>query len=107
MDEHRQLTDEMVNQFREGCRLLREMSTTEYWQMKSARWRRFNAIDKSFWSLLDPGGPSVFDSKLDGPCTWGLAADWAVAAAWQKALIEASDEVPRDFGEHPRTRRPR
>jgi hypothetical protein len=101
----------MVNQFREGCRLLAAMTTTEFWERKSERWRRFKELDKNLsWPLVDPGGPSVFDPRLDGPCPYGpqtgLAIDWPTAQQWQRALVEASGEVPRDFGEHPRTRRP-
>jgi hypothetical protein len=111
MDEQRQLTHEMVEKFKEGCALLRAMSPAEYHEMTSERWRRFSLFDKALtWPLVSPGGPSVFDD-LSGPCPYepyrGLAMDWPVAVARQKALIEASAVTPRDFGEHPRsTRRP-
>jgi hypothetical protein len=108
-DQHHQLTDEMIEKFREGCRLLAAMSPAEYWEGKSDRHRRFEEIDKALtWPLVDPGGPSVFDPELSGPCHGrpeGQTIDLPVAQQWQRALIEASGEVPRDFGPHPRDRR--
>jgi hypothetical protein len=101
------VTPEILQRWREGCAILREMSTTEYWERKSERWRRFQQIDKTFWPIVDPGGPSVFDPELDGPCTWGLPADWQIAQNWRKALIAASGETPRNFGPHPRPTRRR
>jgi hypothetical protein len=103
MDEQRQLTNEMVEQFREGCRLLAAMTPEEYRTMRGEKWERFKLIDKALtWSSVDPGGPSVFDD-LDRPCPYGphmgTAIDWPVAQAWQRALIEASGETPRSFRE--------
>jgi hypothetical protein len=111
MDEQRQLTHEHIALWHEGCALLRGMTEREWRDGRSDRYRRFQEIDKQLtWPLVDVGGgPSLFDD-LSGPCHYephmGLAIDWPVAVAWQKALIGASGETPRDFGEHPRTRRP-
>src|SRR5215831_16006836 len=100
MDEQRQLTHEHVALWREGCALLRGMSEREWREGKSDRYRRFQQIDKELtWPLVDPGGPSVFNPALAGPCPYelprGLALDWPIAVAWQRALIEASGETPR------------
>jgi hypothetical protein len=97
-----QLTGEMIAQFREGCALLQSMTPAEYRWQEGERWYRFAAIDKALtWPLVSPGGPSVFDTALDGPCDLpphaGQAIDWPTAVAWRKALIAASGEVPRDF----------
>jgi hypothetical protein len=97
-----QLTDEQIAQFREGCALLNAMTPAEYRWRKGEKWERFSLIDKELcWPLGLVGGPSVFETELDGPCPYrpdqGLAIDWPVAQAWRKALIAATGETPRDF----------
>jgi hypothetical protein len=102
MDEQH-LTDEMVEQWREGCRLLATMTPEEYRTMRGAKWGRFAKIDIALTrKLVSPGGPSLFDSDLDhGPCharpETSDAFYWPTAQTWRKALTEASGEVPRDL----------
>ena len=67
--EQRQLTDEHIALWREGCTLLEAMTPTEYAEGRSDRCRRFRAIHKELtWGLLDPHSASLFDARLDGPC---------------------------------------
>jgi hypothetical protein len=102
MVEQRQLTDEMVHQFREGCALLTAMTPHEWDEGRSERYRRFCDLDKNLtWSLIGPWSVSVFDSRLDGPCErrpeYAQARDWSISQAWRRALIEATGLVPRNF----------
>jgi hypothetical protein len=95
MTEH-QLTDEMVDQFREGCALLAAMTRGEWDKRRSARYRRFQDLDKALtWSLVDVAGPSVFENLDRCPTAWAL--DWPVAQAWQRALIETSGVAPPPY----------
>jgi hypothetical protein len=102
MVERRQLTDEHVALWREGCALLEAMGPREYNRGNSPRYRAFCEVDKKLtWRLVGPWSCSLFSSSLDGPPTQGpeyqQTIDWPVAQTWRKALIEASGIVPRKF----------
>src|SRR5262245_21624543 len=102
MVEQRQLTDEMIRQFREGCELLQAMSEREYDEGKSDRYCRFCEIDKHLtWGLIGPWSASVFDARLDGPCDmrpeYAQAVDWGISQAWRRALIECTGLTPKKF----------
>ena len=98
----RQLTDEHIALWREGCTLLEAMTPTEYAEGRSDRCRRFRAIHKELtWGLLDPHSASLFDARLDGPCDmrpeYAQAIDWPISQAWRRALIEATGLTPKKF----------
>ena len=100
--EQRQLTDEHIALWREGCTLLEAMTPTEYAEGRSDRCRRFRAIHKELtWGLLDPHSASLFDARLDGPCDmrpeYARAIDWPISQAWRRALIEATGLTPKKF----------
>ena len=102
MVERRQLTDEHVALWREGCALLAQMTKPEYRKGQSDRYYRFRDIDKALtWPLIGPHSESVFSAHLDGPPDlwvspeYALYIDWPVAQAWRKALIEATGITPR------------
>ena len=104
MVERRQLTDEHVALWREGCAELEAMSRREYARGTSKRYRRFCEIDKALtWRLIGPHSESVFSAHLDGPPDlwtspqYGMYIDWPIAQTWRKALIEASRVVPKKF----------
>jgi hypothetical protein len=104
MVERRQLTDEMVELFRQGCALLEAMSPREYDRGESRRYRAFCEIDRKLtWRLIGPHSCSVFDAALDGPPHAYLTSshlqfiDWPAAQTWRTALIEAGGIVPREF----------
>jgi hypothetical protein len=102
MTERKQLTDEMVRQFREGCALLAAMSEHEYAEGESDRYYQFCDLDKNLtWRLIGPHSCSVFSADLDGPCylrpELAQAVDWPVAQTWRKALIEATGITPRNL----------
>ena len=90
MLERRQLTDEHVALWREGCALLEAVGLREYDRGVSARYREFRQIDTRLtWSLIGP--PSLFDACFDGPPHPYLTPshlqfiDWPVAQTWRKA----------------------
>jgi hypothetical protein len=102
MVERRQLTDEHVNLWREGCVLLAQMTKREYSEGETARYRRFRQIDKALtWPLVGPHSESLFSVHLDGPPPKGPeyseTIDWPVSQAWRRALIEATGLTPRDM----------
>ena len=103
MVERRQLTDEHVALWREGCALLAQMTKPEYRKGQSDRYYRFRDIDKALtWPLIGPHSESVFSAHLDGPPDlwtspeYGQYRDWPVAQTWRKALIEATGLTPKD-----------
>ena len=98
----RQLTDEHIALWREGCTLFETMTPSEYAEGRSDRCRRFRAIHKELtWGLLDPHSASLFDARLDGPCDmrpeYAQAIDWPISQAWRRALIEATGLTPKKF----------
>ena len=104
MVERRQLTDEHIALWREGCALLDQMTKREYGKGESDRYYEFAAIDKKLtWRLVGPHSCSLFSAHLDGaPDPWVSPEylqyiDWPVAQTWRRALIEASGVVPRKF----------
>ena len=69
MVERRQLTDEHVALWREGCELLAAMSPREFNPRGtgSERYYKFLQINKRpTWTLVSPASPSLFDAELDG-----------------------------------------
>ena len=104
MVERRQLSDEHIALWREGCALLDQMTKREYGKGESDRYYEFTAIDKKLtWRLVGPHSCSLFSAHLDGaPDPWVSPEylqyiDRPVAQTWRKALIEASGVVPRKF----------
>jgi len=90
----------MIELWREGCQLLQQMTPEDYG--RGDIWQRFQQIEKAL-TWPDPislaGGPSPFNSELDGPCPYaphmGQAVDWPTAQQWRAALIAASGMTPR------------
>jgi hypothetical protein len=102
MVERRQLTEEHVALWREGCAELKAMTRREWSEGRSERYRCFLAIDKALtWSLVGPHSASLFDARLDGPCDmrpeFAQAIDRPASQAWRRALIEATGETPKTF----------
>jgi len=102
MMERRQLIDEHVRLWCEGCALLRAMTEREYVAGKSDRYYQFRDIDKALtWPLVSPASESLFSAHLDGPperwVSGQQAIEWPIAQTWRKALIEASGMTPRKF----------
>ena len=104
MVERRQLSDEHVDLWREGCALLDQMSRREYREGESERYYQFRDIDKRLtWRLVGPWSCSLFSASLEGPSTMGpeyvQTRDWPIAQAWRAALIEATGLTPRNVRE--------
>ena len=104
MVERRQLTDEHVTLWCEGCALLAAMTRREYAKGESKRYYRFRDIDKALtWPLVSPASASLFSHHLDGPPdAWTSPEylqyiEWPDAQQWRRALIEATGLVPRKF----------
>jgi hypothetical protein len=102
MVERRQLTDEHIRLWREGCALLDQMSRREYRDGESERYHQFQDVNKRLtWRLAGSHACSLFSSELDGPPNMGpeyaQTIDWPIAQAWRAALIEATGLTPRDF----------
>jgi hypothetical protein len=102
MTEERELLDEHVDLWREGCALLAQMTKREYAAGESERYRRFQAVNKALsWHLVGPHSESLFSAALEGPPTQGpeylQTIDWPVARVWRHALIEATGLTPRDI----------
>jgi hypothetical protein len=102
MVERKQLTDEMVELWREGCALLDAMTKREYQQGESERYYEYRAIDKRLtWRLVGPHGCSLFNASLDAPPHEYLTPshlqflDWPAAQTWRKAVIEATGITAR------------
>jgi hypothetical protein len=75
----RQLTDEMVEQFREGCALLQAMSSREYDRGESKRYRAFQLIDKKLtWSLtaLEARLRTTPGIRLEVECVGHASRSW-------------------------------
>jgi hypothetical protein len=94
----------MVDLWRQGCAALKAMTSTEYTEGESERYRRFTAIDKALtWPLVGPHSASLFDAALDGPpdpwCSpeYAQYIDWPIAQQWRRALIECSGVTPKKF----------
>jgi hypothetical protein len=98
MIEQRQLTEEMVRQYREGCALLEAVSEREWDEGESDRYRQFCAIEE-FDLVADR---SAFRFRVQfrplRPADMGpfMRFDWAVAP-WRLTLIEASRCTPKTF----------
>jgi hypothetical protein len=106
--EERELTDEHVRLWCEGCAELQAMTKREYAEGKSARYYRFQAIDKALtWPLVSPASESLFSHHLDGPPDawtspeYQTFRDWPSAQQWRLALIEATGITPRNFATYP------
>jgi hypothetical protein len=102
MVERRQLTDQHINYWREGCALLAQMTRREWRDGESQRYRRFQKIDYELtWKLVGPHSCSLFSSRLEGLPFKGPeyleTIDWPASQAWRKALIEATGLTPRDI----------
>jgi hypothetical protein len=104
MTEARELTDEHVALWIEGCTLLAAMTAAEYHENDNQRSWRLRQIDKELtWRLVSPGSVSLFDGILDGPPEpWALPAsaqyvDWIPAQTWRNALIQATGLIPKRF----------
>jgi hypothetical protein len=108
MVERRQLTDEHVRHWREGCALLEQMTEREYVKGESDRYFEFLEINKKLtWRLVGPHSQSLFSPLLDGkPDEWSSEEysqyvqeeeqrDFSIARTWRRALIEATGLTPR------------
>jgi hypothetical protein len=97
MVERRQLTDEHIALWSQGCALLQAMSPREYDRGESKRYREFKAVDKKLaWRLVGSHSCSLLSVALDSPPRAYLTPshlqyiDWSTAQTWRKALIEAT-----------------
>jgi hypothetical protein len=103
MVERRQLNDEHIALWSEGCALLQAMSPREYDRGESDRYYEFRAVDKRLtWQLVGPHSYSLFSSALDGPPHEYVTSshlqyvDRSTAQTWRTALNEATAITPKD-----------
>jgi hypothetical protein len=101
MTDERELTDEHIALWREGCRVINAMTPREYNEGGPLR-SRFLEINRDLtWHLVGPWSTSLFDEHLDdSPDEWSNPStqnyrDWMIARTWRNALIEATGLTPR------------